>query len=169
MPNLLAPISHHWLDATHITFGVLTGAVYGNRWKAEVSAFNGREPDEERTGFDLAPLDSVSGRVCFLPTANLAMQVSVGRLANVEPGEDGGPAVDLTRVTASVTHHRLIGEGGIWANTAAWGRNAEPDLGTNALLLETNLALRDRDAWYGRGACKVPRKGVLLLFPRQSR
>ena len=57
MPNLLAPITHHWLDATHITFGVVTTGIYGSRWKAEVSAFNGREPDEERTGFDFAPLD----------------------------------------------------------------------------------------------------------------
>ena len=66
--------------------------VYGTRWKAEASAFNGREPDEERTGFDLAPLDSVSGRVWFLPTANLAMQVSAGQLTEAEPGEDGEPA-----------------------------------------------------------------------------
>ena len=67
MPNLLAPIAHHWLDATHITFGVVTAGVYGHRWKAEASAFNGREPDEERTDIDFAPLDSVSGRVWFLP------------------------------------------------------------------------------------------------------
>ena len=48
MPNPLAPISHHWLDATHITFGVVTAGVYANRWKAEASVFNGREPDENR-------------------------------------------------------------------------------------------------------------------------
>jgi hypothetical protein len=29
MPNPLAPISHHWLDATHITFGVVTTASTG--------------------------------------------------------------------------------------------------------------------------------------------
>src|SRR5437773_6012352 len=52
MPNPLAPISHHWLDSTHITFGVITGGVYGQRWKAEASVFNGREPDEKRTNFD---------------------------------------------------------------------------------------------------------------------
>ena len=27
MPNPLAPISHHWLDATHITFGVVTAGI----------------------------------------------------------------------------------------------------------------------------------------------
>ena len=50
--NPIAPISHHWLDATHITFGVVTAGVYGRRWKAEGSAFNGREPNESRTGFE---------------------------------------------------------------------------------------------------------------------
>jgi hypothetical protein len=150
MPNLLAPIAHHWLDATHITFGVVTGGVYGNRWKAEASAFNGREPDEERTGFDFAPLDSVSGRIWFLPTANVAIQMSGGHLTEAEPSDDGGPRVDVTRVTASAAYHRLIDEDGIWANTAAWGRNQEEGHGTHAVLFETNFTRADRDSWFGR-------------------
>jgi hypothetical protein len=150
MPNLLAPVTHHWLDATHITFGVITTGVYGRRWKAEASAFNGREPDEERTGFDFAPLDSVSGRIWFLPTSNWALQISAGRLAEAEPGEDGGPRVDVTRVTASATYHRLLGERGVWATTAAWGRNEETGHATNALLGETNVTFADRDTWFGR-------------------
>ena len=47
--NPVAPIAHHWLDATHITFGLVTAGVYDRRWKGELSLFNGREPDEERT------------------------------------------------------------------------------------------------------------------------
>lgn len=150
MPNLLAPIAHHWLDATHITFGVVTAGVYSGRWKAEASAFNGREPDEERTDFDLAPLDSVSGRVWFLPTPNLALQISAGRLTEAEPAEDSGARVDVTRVTASATYHRALQDRGIWATTAAWGRNAEGDHSTDALLVESNFTLADRDAWFGR-------------------
>ena len=46
MPNPLAPISHHWLDATHITFGVVTAGVSAQTWKVEGSVFNGREPDD---------------------------------------------------------------------------------------------------------------------------
>src|SRR5687767_14109803 len=65
MLNPVAPISHHWLDATHISFGVVTGAVHNDRWKAEASVFNGREPDEHRWDVDLAAMDSVSGRVWF--------------------------------------------------------------------------------------------------------
>ena len=150
MPNLLAPIAHHWLDATHITFGVVTAGVYGTRWKAEASVFNGREPDEERTGFDFAALDSVSGRVWYMPTSNLALQFSGGRLSEAEPGEEGGPRVDVTRLTASATYHRLRGENGIWASTIALGRNAEHGQATHALLLETSLTLQDRDSWFGR-------------------
>lgn len=48
MMNPVAPVAHHWLDATHITYGVLTGGLYGSRWKVESSIFNGREPDEHR-------------------------------------------------------------------------------------------------------------------------
>ena len=98
MPNPLAPISHHWLDSTHVTFGVVTAGVYGNRWKAEASVFNGREPDEKRTNFDFGALDSVSGRLWFLPTSKLALQVSAGRLTEAEASENGGPGIDVTRV-----------------------------------------------------------------------
>ena len=150
MPNLLAPIAHHWLDATHITFGVVTAGVYGDRWKAEASAFNGREPDEERTDFDLAPLDSLSGRVWFLPTPNLALQISAGHLTEAEPAEDTGPRIDVRRATASATYHRALGEAGVWATTAAWGRNTEADQAADAVLVETNLTLADRDTWFGR-------------------
>jgi hypothetical protein len=149
MPNLLAPIAHHWLDATHITFGVFTAAVYSNQWKAEASVYNGREPDEERTGIDLAPFDSFSGRVWFLPTPNLALQFSAGHLTEAEPG-DGSARLDVTRVTASATYHSVLEDEGIWATTAAWGRNEEEDHATNAFLIETNLTLADRDTWFGR-------------------
>ena len=150
MLNPVAPMTHHWLDATHITFGVVTGAVYGNRWKAEASAFNGREPDERRTDLDFGALDSVSGRVSFLPMPNLAVQVSTGRLTEAEPSESGGPGMDVTRVTSSATYHRLFGNAGIWASTVAWGRNTELGHSSHALLLESSLTLRDRDTWFGR-------------------
>jgi YHS domain-containing protein len=150
MPNPLAPISHHWLDSTHIAFGVITGGLYGSRWKAEGSLFNGREPDEKRTNFDFGPLDSASGRVSFLPTPQWALQISVGRLTEAEPSEAGGHGIDVTRTTASATYHRAFRENSIWATTVAWGRNAEPEHASNAVLLESNLTFDDRDTWFGR-------------------
>jgi hypothetical protein len=151
MPSPLAPISHHWLDSTHITYGVVTGGVYGKRWKAETSVFNGREPDEDRTNFDFAAMDSFSGRVWFLPTNRWALQVSAGHLKEAEAGHDGGPRIDVNRVTASATYHRIFRQGSIWATTVGWGRNQEPGSdATNALLAETNLTVDERDTWFGR-------------------
>ncbi len=151
MPNPLAPITHHWFDATHITYGVVTGGVYGKQWKAEASVFNGREPDEKRTNFDFGALDSWSGRVWFLPTDRWALQVSAGHLTEAEAGHDGGPRVDVDRVTASATYHRRLRQNSIWASTVGWGRNHEPgNDATNAFLAETNLTLDERDAWFGR-------------------
>jgi hypothetical protein len=151
LPNALAPITHHWFDSTHITYGVATGGVYGARWKVEGSAFNGREPDEQRTDFDIAAMDSWSGRAWFLPTSRWALQFSGGRLNDAEPGHDGGPPVDITRLTASVTYHRITREHVVLASTIGWGRNAEGGGdATNALLLESSVTVRERDAWYGR-------------------
>jgi hypothetical protein len=150
MPNPLAPISHHWLDATHITFGVITAGIYERRWKAEASVFNGREPDEQRWNLDLAPLDSISGRLWFAPTSSLVLQVSAGRLAEAEAAHDADGRVDVARITASATYHRPLSEGALWASTVAWGRNEEAGEASHALLMESALTLNDREVWFGR-------------------
>jgi hypothetical protein len=150
MSNPLAPIAHHWLDATHITFGVVTAGIHGSRWKAEGSAFNGREPDEDRTDLDLGRLDSFSGRVTFLPAATLALQVSAGHLNDSEEAHDAGTRVDVDRITASATYHRPLDNDGLWAATVAWGRNREAGDSADALLFETSLWLRERDIVFGR-------------------
>lgn len=144
-PGPLAPITHHWLDATHITFGSATAGLYGRTWKLEGSLFNGREPDENRFDLDLAPLDSYSGRVTFLPGPRWALQLSAARLTEAEPGhEPDDPRVDVQRYTASAVHHQPLAGGGYWASTAALGRNEEEGSGTHALLLESSLSLRER-------------------------
>jgi hypothetical protein len=147
----MAPISHHWFDATHLAYGVVTGGVYGNRWKAEASLFNGREPDDNRTGLETGALDSWSGRLWFLPSRRWALQVSAGRLNEAEPGHDGEGRVDLDRMTASATYHRVFKPGTIWASTVGWGRNSERGgAGTRAIFAETNVTFDRRHAWFGR-------------------
>jgi hypothetical protein len=54
--------------------------VHNQRWKAEISVFNGREPDESRIDVDLGTFDSFAARLSFLPTERLALQASAGRL-----------------------------------------------------------------------------------------
>jgi len=148
--NPISPITHHWLDATHITFGLITAGVYGSRWKAETSVFNGREPDEERFNLDLAPLDSVAVRLSFLPTSTVAVQMSAGHLNDAELPHPGGIPADVVRVTSSVTYHRRVGEANLWATTAAWGANHEVGVTTHGLMLESSLSLRERHAFFGR-------------------
>jgi hypothetical protein len=150
MPNPLAPTGHHWLDATHITYGVVTGGLFTPRWKAEASVFNGREPDENRWDLDLAALDSFSGRFSLAPSPTLVVQLSAGHLTEAEAAHGTGPRVDVDRLTASATYHRQVRPLSVWATTLAWGRNVEGGRATNSLMLESSLSLEDRHFWYGR-------------------
>ena len=147
--NPMAPIGHHWLDATHITFGVITTGVRSSRWSAEASAFNGREPDEHRTDFDFGALDSYSARVSIAPRPSTVLQVSAGRLNDAER-EAGFPPNDVTRVTASASYHHALNPSTIWASTFAWGMNDEPLHTTHALLAESVLSVRDRHVGFMR-------------------
>lgn len=138
-----APISHHWLDSTHITFGVVTaGLVLGNL-KLEASRFNGREPDQHRWNIETGPLDSTAIRLSWNPTRNLSLQASWAHLVGpeqIEPGENS------TRWSASAIHTRRLNDGrNWWSTTAAWGRRD----GDDAFVLESALGL---DLWtlFGR-------------------
>lgn len=162
MPNPLAPITHHWLDASHISFGVVTGAVYGPRWKAEGSVFNGREPDDRRANFDFGAMDSVSGRLWLMPTARWAIQVSAARLIE---GDAHGPGVreDVTRVTASATYHRMVNQR-LWATTIAVGWNRESTHSSPGLLAETAADVTTRDTVFARGEV-VSKTAADLVVP----
>lgn len=151
LANPLAPISHHWLDSTHIAFGVLTAGVFGRGWKVEGSLFNGREPDEERWDLDLDTLDSYSGRVWWLPGPRWALQASAGHLEEAEAAhEGGGGRIDVDRVTVSATHHRALAGARYLAATLAWGRNDEEGRATQALLLEGSYDPTAADTLFGR-------------------
>ena len=113
-----APLSHHMFDSTHISFGVVTAGVSRGRWTAEGSIFNGREPDQDRWDFDLAPLDSISGRLWFRPTEEWAIQVSSGRLVHPEELEQG----NIVRTTASASWLRATSDA-VSALTFGYGRN----------------------------------------------
>jgi hypothetical protein len=145
--NPEAPLSHHWLDSTHITYGVLTGGYQWDRIKLETSAFNGREPDQYRYQVELRSLDSWSARLSYNPTADLALQVSTGRLASPEQLE---PGVAIHRTTASVSYNRMF-PGLKWQTTLAWGHNdPQPGTASDAWLLESALRLGVAHTLFGR-------------------
>lgn len=133
--NPAAPISHHWLDGAHITYGVATaGLTVADRWKVEGSVFNGREPNENRYNIDPIRFDSYAGRVTHNPSKDLSFQASYGFLRSPESLE---PGVDQHRVTLSAMHNRALKSGDNLASTIALGRNVKGRGHTDALLLET--------------------------------
>jgi hypothetical protein len=147
MDNPDAPLSHHWQDSTHVTFGVVTlGAVWRDL-KIEASTFKGREPDEVRYDFDQPKLDSFSGRISWNPTRNLALQVSHGYLKSPEELE---PDANRHRTTASLIYNMPVGPDANWSNSFIWGQNRDSGHGnTQSFLFETNYQ-RGRDAFYAR-------------------
>ena len=113
-----APISHHWLDSTHITYGVATlGWVHGD-WKIEASQFTGREPDQYRFDFDPARFDSTSMRVSWNPDPHWSLQVSGGF---IKSPEQLTPTINEQRLTASATYYTPLEMGGSFAATLAFG------------------------------------------------
>jgi hypothetical protein len=119
LDNPQAPITHHWLDSTHITYGVATlGYVWGG-WKLEGSTFKGREPDQYRWDIEKPKFDSYSGRVSFNPSRNWAMQMSYGYL---ESSEQLTPEVNQHRLTASAAYNKAFNKAN-WGTTFAWGQN----------------------------------------------
>ncbi|SOB78534.1 hypothetical protein SAMN06297144_0039 [Sphingomonas guangdongensis] len=95
----LAPITHHWFDSTHITYGVATAGWRTRTWQIEGSVFTGREPDEERWNLDTPRFDSWSVRASWTPSPNLVAQFSHARLKEPEAQH---PGEDERRTTASV-------------------------------------------------------------------
>jgi len=143
----MAPLGHHVQDSTHTSFGVVTTGFVIDRVKLEASAFNGREPNEERWSIQLAALDSWSGRASIAPTANWVAQYSIGRLEHPEALEPGSQ----WRQTASVEYNRPVAAGN-WATTLLWGRvhKIATNTTSNSYLLESTLNFRERNYAFSR-------------------
>ena len=143
----MAPLSHHLQDSTHTSFGVVTTGFVIDRVKLEATAFNGREPNEERWSLQFAPLDSYSGRLSVAPTANWTAQYSVGRLEHLEALEPGSQ----WRQTASAEYVRPL-RAGNWATSLIWGHVHKIATGANlnGYLLESTLNFHERNYAFSR-------------------
>ncbi len=138
-----APITHHWLDSTHITFGVLTGGFVHEDWKIEVSQFTGREPDQNRYDFDPIRLDSTALRLTWNPDEHWSLQTSWGHLNSPEQLE---PSINENRTTASATYVTRFDGDSSFATTLAWGlKQLSGDVNLNGVLLEGEY--KPCDAW----------------------
>lgn len=114
----MAPLGHHTFDSTHISYGVVAAGLEFGPVTVEASAFNGREPDQDRWDFDFGPLDSKAVRVWFRPNDEWEAQVSSGWLHEPEELVPG----DARRTTASVSWLQPS-DGGFKALTVGYGVN----------------------------------------------
>jgi hypothetical protein len=150
LANPDAPLSHHWVDATHITFGVATFGMRFGDLKIEGSSFTGREPDDNRYDFDKPRFDSWSGRLSYNPSANWALQVSHGFIKSPELLH---PLEDIHRTTASAIFSKEFQGDGIFNSTIIWGLNKSAGhSGEHAVLVEpewrkNKLSLFSRYEW----------------------
>ena len=156
--NPEAPISHHWFDSTHITYGVITAGVGGKYWQIEGSAFRGREPDEKRWNIETPKLDSWSVRATLTPSPNWALQVSHGFLKEPEANH---PGEDEFRTTASVHYANAAG---LSAMAAFSAKDARPGKTRTAWLLEANWDITKHHTLFGR----FENVANSELFPRPS-
>jgi hypothetical protein len=146
-----APLGHHWQDATHITYGVVTAGLFTRSLKLEASWFNGREPDENRTNFDYAGrrLDSYAGRLTLNPSAHWSLATWYGYLASPEALT---PEETVHRYGASALFSRPLGTTGQWSAALIFGANAI--VGANetlpSVLIETTVAPDSRNSIFGR-------------------
>jgi len=114
-----APLGHHWQDASHESFGVITAGVNTRAVKIEGSAFNAREGDEYYYNLDYhgARLDSYSGRVSVAPNGNVAVSAWAGFLMAHDRLET---PIGMQRYGASVsTAHTIAGHP--LSTTVIWG------------------------------------------------
>jgi hypothetical protein len=142
-----APITHHWLDSTHISFGVLTAGLVLDRFKLEVSRFNAREPDQHRWDIETGALDSTAVRVSWNPVRTLALQGSWGRFKDPEQLE---PGVNQKRLSASALWADEVAPGWHAAATLAWGRKSVEHHKDDAFAAEASVR---HSGWtvFGRG------------------
>ena len=148
MNNPDAPLSHHYADATHITFGSSTLGFRYKNIKLEGSVFTGREPDEYRYNFDAMRFDSYSLRLSYNPSKEWALQISNGWIHSPESAE---PQQNVDRFTASAIYTKMLDDDSFIATTLVYGQNHFSDNHKTlpSVLLESSLQVH-KTAVYGR-------------------
>ena len=162
--NPQVPLTHHDLDSTHITPGVLRTGVETGPMTFEASVFRGEEPDQDDNRFNIEKpaLNSWAARVGW-HRGPWRAQFSGGRLHNPEWFEP----YRQTRITASVEFDGAIASRP-FAATLAWGHHEE-DNGFNdhsdGYLLEWDLRATGRTSVYGRAEVSAKQIFGLGLHP----
>lgn len=149
--NPEAPITHHWFDSSHITYGVATLGVANSRFQLEGSLFTGQEPDEKRWNIEKPRFDSWAVRATWSPTVNWVVQASTARFKQPEASHAGE---DEQRTTASIQYADRRGMGGSGGGLSAMlafsAKNRMPGRTLTAWLAEASYDLGEHHTVFGR-------------------
>jgi hypothetical protein len=161
LENPDAPISHHWQDSTHISYGVVTGGFAWSEWKFELSGFRGREPDQYHWDVEKPGIDSFATRVSWNPDKRWSLQASFGYLKSPDAL---APNVNTVRATASAMYGVPVSNGH-WDSSLVWGRNSDnPGTAKNSILGESSLT-RGLYTFFTRGEWVQKDELLLALNP----
>lgn len=161
--NPQVPLTHHFLDSTHISTGVVRGGIETRGFTVEGSVFRGAEPDDHRTNIEKPALDSWAARVGY-KRGPWSAQFSGGLLHQPEWFEP----YDHVRLTASIGFNGLVGSRQFDA-TLAWGQNRAKVVQngvSDGFLLEWDLRATPRTGVYGRAEIAVKQLFGLGLHPK---
>jgi len=130
----VAPLGHHWQDASHGSFGVVTVGARTRTVQLEASTFNARESDETHPVVDFrdAKLDSYSGRVSWAPASRLVVSSWWAYLSSHERLD---MSTRMHRYGASVMSSHALGGGRQLSTTLIWGMNLHHHSGASHLIL----------------------------------
>jgi len=161
--NPQVPITHHFMDSTHVTTGVVRAGVETRGFTFEVSAFRGAEPDENRTNIERPALNSWAARVGWR-RGPWSAQFSGGHIKEPEWFEP----YDHVQLTASVGFDGIVGSRRVDA-TLAWGQTREAVVVngvSDGFLLEWDTAATTKTSIYGRAEIAVKQLFGLGFHPR---
>lgn len=164
--DIFAPIGHHWQDASHQSFGVVTAGASTGEFRLEFSAFNAREGDENHQIVDYrgAKLDSYAGRLSWTPAYAVTFSAWTGYL--VEPHRLD-PTTTMHRFGGSIETRATSPLGGDWMSLFVFGENVHhhgpgshhllhatpgspPYMKAKSVLAESTLELGERMSVFGR-------------------
>lgn len=174
-----SPLGHHWQDATHEAYGVITAGIGTRTLRLEGSAFNARETDEHSQIMDYrdARLDSYSGRLSWAISSRVVASAWMGYL-NAHERLD--PDTRMHRYGASVLTELRGPGGGRWSSALIWGQNlhhhgaashelihggpgASPHHPSHSVLVESSLEVGPRATVFAR-AERVEKNGEEMGF-----
>jgi hypothetical protein len=174
-----APLGHHWQDAAHQSFGVVTLGINSRQVKLEGSLFNPRESDEHHPFVDVrdARLDSYAGRISWAAGPRLTASAWWGYLNSHERLD---PTTRMHRFGGSLLSEAHGPGGGRWSSAIIWGTNvhhhgaashalihgdpnASPHHRSSSLLAESTLQLGKGIAVFARLE-RVEKNGAELGF-----